>query len=134
MGSLMHVGRKGWPIQSHTCSTLAPKAEKCDANSDRKGVRVHSALEFFVYGAAKLQNSQGAHAHHCPLLKAPMMAATTMNFRPGPRSNVDSCACASPTWGTLDTRMHYGKSSSWQRQCTAGKPWVLPSTLCYFDT
>lgn len=122
VGSLMHVGRKGWPVQSNTRATLAPKAEKCDANY------------IFVYAAAKLQNNQGAHAHHCPLLKAPTMAATTMNFRLGPQSNGDSCACASPTWGTLDTRMHYGKSSSWQRQCTAGKPWVLPSTLCYFDT
>ncbi|KAK3518097.1 hypothetical protein QTP70_033324, partial [Hemibagrus guttatus] len=63
---------------------------------------------------------------------------------PGLRNHVffymDGCACASLTWGTHGTRMHYGKKASRQRQCHAlGN--VLLGNLgschpcgCYFDT
>ncbi|KAK3575103.1 hypothetical protein QTP86_020701, partial [Hemibagrus guttatus] len=49
-------------------------------------------------------------------------------------------ACASLTWGTHGTRMHYGKKASWWRQCHALGNILLKNLGschpcgCYFDT
>ncbi len=33
--------------------------------------------------------------------------------------------CVSYTWGRYGSSMNYGRTACWQRQCSAGKPWIL---------
>lgn len=79
-GSLMLVGREGWPVQSHPrYELLLPKLLKLMLVLIKR-----CAFQFSVYGAAKLQTSQGAHAdvHHQQCANS-----GHVSIRTGPRNN-----------------------------------------------